>query len=273
MFKKISVCLVIAFFILGGVHLAAAKETITGIGVKGVQDPIDKIARGFTKKNPAIEIKTKEEKGGVAIETIGKGTPGFNFGMITRPLDAKEKAAYPDMKAFLFAKDGVAIVVHPNNPVKGLTSAQIRDIYTGKVTNWAQVGGKKGTITMLFREKGAGQRAAFEEAVMGAEKVAVTKGREIGSMGAMKTEVGLDESAIGYILISAVDKSVKALELDGKAATLDNVKAGAYVVTIPLYLITKGEPKGATKTFIDYLMGPEGQMAVQKEKLAPAAKK
>jgi len=273
MFKKIAVCLVIAFFILGGVHFAAAKETINGIGVKGVQDPIDKMARAFVKKNPTIEVKTKEEKGGVAIETIGKGAAGYNFGMITRPLDAKEKAAYPDVRAFLFAKDGVAIVVHPSNPLKGLTSAQIRDIFSGKVTNWAQVGGKKGPISMLIREKGAGQRAAFEEAVMGAEKVAAAKAREIGSMGAMKTEVGLDESTIGYMLISAVDKSVKALELDGKAATLENVKTGAYVVTIPLYLITKGDPKGATKTFIDYLMSPEGQTAVEKEKLAPAAKK
>lgn len=273
MLKKIVVCLIIAFFAFGSAHFVAAKETISGIGVKGVKDPIDKISMIFERKNPTIGVTTKEETGDVAIETIGKGVAGYNFGMITRPLDAKEKAAYPDVKAFRFARDGVAVVVHPDNPIKGLTSAQMSDIYTGKVTNWAQVGGEKGVILALIREAGSGQRVAFEGAVMGTEKVPVGRAREIGSMGAMKTEVGLDEAAIGYILITAVDKSVKALKLDSVAATLENVKAGTYAVTIPFYLITKGDPEGVTKTFIDYLMGPEGQADVEKERLAPAAKR
>lgn len=273
MLKKIVVCLVIAFFTLGSAHFAAAKETIRGIGVAGVKTPIDKISMKFERKNPTIRVTTKEEGGGVAIETIGKGVAVYNFGMITRPLDAEEKAAYPDVKAFLFARDGVTFVVHPDNPIKGLTSAQIRDIYTGRVTNWAQVGGEKGVITALIRERGSGQRVAIEGATMGTEKIPIGRAREIGSMGGMRTEVGIDEAAIGYILITAVDKSVKALELDGITPTLENVKAGTYAVTIPFYLITKGYPEGATKTFIDYLLGPEGQAAVEKERLAPAAKR
>jgi len=272
MFKK-TACLVIAFFILGilGVHFAAAKESIVGVGVRGVKDPIDRISMVFEKKNPLIAVSTKEETGGVAIETIGKGVPGYNFGMITRPLNAEEKAAYPDIKAFLFARDGVAIVVHPDNPVKGLTTAQVRDIFSGKVTNWAEVGGERGVISVLIREKGSGQRVAFEKAVMGAEKPGA-RARVLGSMGGMKAEVEIDRSAIGYILITAVGDSVKSLELDGYAATLENVKAGTYMVSVPFYLITKGYPQGATKTFIDYLMSPEGQVAVERQDLAPAVR-
>jgi len=272
MFKK-TAYLVIAFFILGilGVHFAAAKESIVGIGVKGVRGPIDKISLVFEKKNPHIVISTKEKAGGVAIETIGKGVPGYNFGMITRPLNAEEKAAYPDVKAFLFARDGIAIVVHPDNPVKGLTSAQVRDIYSGKVTNWADVGGERGVISVLIREAGSGQRVAFEKAIMGDEEPG-PRARVLGSMGGMKGEVEIDRSAIGYILISAVDDDVKSLALDGHAATLENVKAGTYVVNVPFYLITKGDPQGATKTFIDYLMSPEGQVAVKRKDLAPAVR-
>jgi len=272
MFKKIiAACLVIAFFIVGGAHFAAARETIRGLGVAGVKDPIDRMVRVFERNNPGIRVVTKEEPAISTIETIGKGVGAYTFGMITRPLDTKEKAAYPDIKTFLFAGDGVAIVVHPDNPIKGLTSAQIRDIYAGRITNWEQVGGKRGVITALTREVGSGQRLAVEGVVMRGEKVPVGRHRAIGSMGGMRTEVALDPSAIGYILITAVDKSVKALALDGQPATLENFKAGAYPIAIPFFLITKGDPKGATKTFIDYIMGTEGQAAVARQRLAPAA--
>ncbi len=273
MSKKIAVCLVIAFFtILGTTHLAIGKEAVKGLGVKGVKDVIDKIAKPFMEKNPGISVETIEEVGATTIKVIGKSEFGFTFGMITRPLKDEERKAYSDIKPFLFAKDGVTVVVNPKNPVKGLTAAQTRDIYAGKINDWSAVGGK-GKITVLIREEGAGQRAALEHVVMGTEKVAVAKAKVLDKMGAMKEEVAKDSSAIGYILIGAVDDTVKALELDGKAPTLQNLKAGIYPAEIPFFLITRGVPKGATKTFLDFVMGPEGQSLVEKQKLAPAAPK
>jgi phosphate transport system substrate-binding protein len=262
-----------AVFMLGITGLATAKEPCNGLGVKGVKDVVDKIAKPFMEKNAGIAVETIEEKGDAAIKVIGKSEFGFTFGMVTRPLKDEEKKAYPDIKAFLFAKDGVAVIVNPANPVKGLTAAQIRDIYAGKITDWSAVGGQKGKITVLIREEGAGQRAALEKVVMGAEKVDAKKAKTFDKMGLMKDEVAKDSSSIGYILIGAVDAKVKALELDGKAPTLENLKAGIYPVEIPFYLITRGAAKGATKTFIDFVMSPEGQKLAEKEKVAPAAQK
>lgn len=269
MLKRVAICLMIVSLVLAGVHLAfATKETIKGVGVKGVKEVLDKIAPAFSKAHPGIKVTTEEKGAPETVEAIGKGTPGVHFGMMTRLPDSKEAAAYPDLKTHLFARDGVVLIVHPDNPVTGLTTAQVRDIYAGRIKCWSKVGGKKGVISPFVREKGSGQRIAVEDAVMGGEKVKVGL-REIGSMGGMKTEVSIDSSALGYILMSAVDKTVKPLSLDGVAPTIENVKAGTYKIIIPFYLYTKGDPKGATKTFIDYLLSPAGQKQVEKQKLAP----
>ncbi len=267
MFRKIVIYLTMALFIFGTTGVASGNEVVNGIGVAAVKDVVDKTARAFTKKNPTIQVKTKEDKVGSAIEAVGKAKPGSLLGMINRPLNEKEKNSYPDIQSFLFAKDGVAIIVHPSNPVKSITSAQLKDILKGKITDWSQLGGKKGVISMIIREKAANQRAAFDQLVMGKEKIAVGKAREISSMGDVKTDVALDKSAMGYILISAIDKKVKALELNGAAPTIANVKAGNYPLTIPYLLITKGEPTGGIKAFMDFIVTPEGQALVEKEKI------
>jgi len=167
MFKKIAICLVVAFFMLGGATFVTAKETISGLGVAPARTPIDTIAMVFTTAHPGIAVKTKEEKADATVKTIGAGVGGYNFGMLIRPLSAKEKAAYPEVRSHLFARDGIAIVVHPGNPVKGLTSAQVRDIFSGKITDWSQVGGRKERISVLIREPGSGTRVAVEEITMG----------------------------------------------------------------------------------------------------------
>ncbi|MCX8029983.1 MAG: phosphate ABC transporter substrate-binding protein [Thermodesulfovibrionales bacterium] len=267
MFKRLIILIVIGCFILSMADTATCKETITGVGVAAVKDVVEKLGRAFAKKNPSIQVKTKEDKVDAAIKAVGTSKDGSLFGMINRPLNDKEKSAYPDIQTFLFAKDGVAIIVHPANPVKSITPAQLKDIIKGKITNWSQLGGKKEVISMIMREKASNQRVAFEKVIMGGEKVPIGRVREISSMGDVKTEVALDKSAIGYILISALDKKVKPLELDGVAPTIANVKAGTYPITIPYYLITKGEPKGAIKTFMDFIITTEGQALVEKEKI------
>ncbi len=268
MLNKIIIYLTMTLIILGVTDLAFGKEVINGIGVQAVKDVVDKAGRAFTKKNPTIQVKTKEGKISDAIEAVGKGKPGSVFGMINRPLNEKERSAYPDIKTFIFAKDGVAIIVHPDNPVKAITSAQLKEVLKGKITNWSQLGGKKGVISMIIREKTSNQRVALEQVIMGKEKVPVGRVREISSMGDVKTDVALDKSAMGYVLISALDKKIKPIELDGIAPTIANVKAGAYPIQIPYYLITKGEPEGAIKAFIDFIKTPEGQVVIEKEKIA-----
>lgn len=279
MLKKIAVCLAIIFLMpgmpggvilgdaLGDAHFAEARETINGIGVGPARTPLLRIAAVFTRE-ARIGVTAEEAGAGITVRTIGGGVGGYNFGMLVRPLNDTERAAFPDVKAFQFARDGVSIIVHPDNPVRGLTTAQIRDIYAGRITDWAAVGGKKGPITLLIRETGSGTRVAVEAAMMGADKVAEGKARAIGSTSAMRDAVAADESAIGYVGFGAVDRSVKALEVDGRAPTVANVIAGAYPIAMPLYVITRGDPTGATKKFVDFLLGPRGQEVVKRERLA-----
>ena len=268
MIKKIFICAMLILFIFSNATFAFSKETINGIGVKAVQDVVDKIGRSFVKKNPNVAIKTKEDKVSSAIEFVAKGKPGSTFGMINRPLNDEEKSKYPDIQTFIFAQDGVALIVHPSNPVNAITSAQLKDILKGKITDWSQLGGNKGVVSMIIREKASNQRAAFDKLVMGKDKIGVGKAREISSMGDVKAEVAFDKAAMGYILISALDKKVKALEIDGVAPTINNLKAGAYPINIPFYLITNGKPQGSVKTFIDFIQSEEGQKLVEKEKIA-----
>lgn len=266
MFRKSILCLMAMLLIFGFAAIASGKDAAKGAGVKAVKDVLDVIIP-HAKKKLGIEITTKEEKADATIEAIGKGKD-FGFGMMTRGLNDAEKKTYPNIKTFLIAKDGVAVVVHPDNPVKALTTAQLRDIFAGKITDWSQVGGSKGKIAVNIREKGSGQRTALEKVIMGSEKV-TDKAIVFDKMGTMKDDVALSKASIGYITVSAVDKSVKAIEIDGKPATAAALKAGTYPVEVPIMLITNGEPTGATKAFIDYLFSPEGQKSLERQKLAP----
>ncbi len=265
MLKKI-VILVAAVVFIFGVSGISQAQTVKCAGATIVQAVIDKLAKPFMEKNPGITIRTAGGGSSVAITSAAEGA--VDIGLPARPLTPAEAKMYPKAKLFVFAKDGVAVVVHPTNPVKGLTSAQLRDIFTGKITDWGAVGGKPGPVTVVIRERGSGTRVAFEEAILGKEKV-TGKAKIGGSTGEVRRLIGGDPSAIGYVVIGSVDATLKALTVDDKIPTIDNVKAGTYHLTASFYLATDGDPKGATKTFIDYVLGPEGQALVDREKLVP----
>ncbi len=264
MWKKSVIFFSAAMFILGIAGISEAG-TVKAAGATIVQAVVDKLAKPFTEKNPGITIKTAGGGSSVAITSAAEGA--VEIGMPARPLSSAEARLYPNAKLFTFAKDGIAVVAHPSNPVKGLTSAQVRDIFSGKVTDWGPIGGK-GAITVVIRERGSGTRVAFEEALLGKEKI-TGKAKIGGSTGEVRRMIAADPSAIGYVVIGSVDASLKALTLDDKIPTIDNVKAGTYMLTASFYLLTDGDPKGETKTFIDFVLSPEGQAIVEKEKLVP----
>lgn len=265
MLKKIVILIAAAAFILGVSGISQAG-TVKCAGATIVQAVIDKLAKPFTEKNPGITIKTAGGGSSVAIVSGAEGA--VEIGLPARPLNSAEARSYPKAKLFVFAKDGVAVVVHPSNPIKGLTSAQLKDIFAGKVTDWGAVGGKAGPLQVVIRERGSGTRVAFEEAILGTEKV--TGKAKIGaSTGEVRRLIAADPTSIGYVVIGSVDASLKSITVDDKIPTIDNVKAGTYHLTASFFMLTDGDPKGETKTFIDYVLSPEGQALVDKEKLVP----
>jgi phosphate transport system substrate-binding protein len=211
-------------------------------------------ARRIMQANGKVRITVEGGGSGVGVKKVGEGLVGI--GNTGRPLSPEEVGRY-GLRSFAFAVDGVAVAVHANNPVSALTTQQAKGIFAGKVTNWKEVGGADAAINLYGREDGSGTRSTFWKLLLAKGPVA-DKTNVVPSNGAMKTALGNDANAIGYLGIGHVDASVKAIAIDGIAATQENARNGTYKVTRRLLMNTKGDPSGLTRAFIDYIRSPEG---------------
>ena len=159
--------------------------------------------------------------------------------------------------ANVVAKDGVAVIVNPANGVEDLTVEQIADIFSGKITNWSELGGEDMEIAVYGREAGSGTRGAFEEIVGVVDACQLTN--EYSSTGDLVGNVAGNENAIGYASLSAVDETVKAVKVAGVECTEDTVKDGSYAIQRPFVMVTKEgtELSAAAQAFLDYAMSAE----------------
>jgi len=180
------------------------------------------------------------------------------------------------------ASDGLSVVVNNDNPVDKLTIEQIADIFTGKVTNWRQVGGNDAPIVVLSRDTASGTHVYFKEHVL-------NKGNKQGkaeytpsalmlpSNDQIHNEIAKNPKAIGYIGLGYLDEAVKPLKVAAEegepfvAPSQDAVVSGDYPIARPLLFYTRGEPEGLAKTYIDWVLGPEGQEVVQEQGFVPFA--
>lgn len=236
----------------------ATEGTITIAGSTTVQPLAEKLAGVFEEDNPDASILVQGGGSSVGVTAAADGT--VDIGAASRELKESE----PALVKHLLARDGVAIVVHPSNEVTGLTTEQVRDIFAGVITNWNEVGGTDKSITVIAREEASGTRAAFEELVMEDELITAEAILQI-SNGSLRMAVSTTPASIGFLSFGYLDSSVEALAIDGVEATAENAKDGSYPVVRPLYLLTKEEPEGLTKDFIDFCLGEDGQEIVSQE--------
>ncbi|MEI7990068.1 MAG: phosphate ABC transporter substrate-binding protein [Chloroflexota bacterium] len=240
-------------------------------GSTTVQPLAEKLAGEYTKLNSGVTIDIQGGGTSVGITSAGEGT--VEIGNASRALKDEEKKKFPDLKEFTIAFDGIAVVVNPNVKLDTLTKDQVRDIFSGKVTNFKDVGGPDASITIVSREEGGGTRTAFEDMVMLAKDA---NGKDVKtpifekailqqSNGQIRTTIATTENSIGYLSFGFLDSSVKALKLDGIEPTVDNVKNNTYKVSRPLNMLTKGDPKPLAKAFIDFILSDEGQKIVVAE--------
>jgi len=232
--------------------------TITVAGSTTVQPVAERLATEFMKKQPGISITIQGGGTSVGIKSAANGT--VDIGAASREIKPDE----PKLVTHLLARDGIALIIHPNNPVIGLTRDRVVRIFAGEITNWSQVGGSSGSITVVAREEGSGTRTAFEEMVMG-KTLITNKAILQPSNGALRTSVSSTPLSIGFISLGYIDKTVKALAIDGVAPTVDNIKSGKYSIVRPLYFLTKEQPTGLVKEFIDYCLSNEGQKIIEAE--------
>ena len=225
-------------------------------------------AQNIMAHNPKIRITIAGGGSGVGVQKVGEGL--VQIGNTGRPLTDQEIEKY-GLKTFPFAVDGVAVIVHPKNPIKDLKASQAAKIFAGEIKNWKEVGGADAEIHLYTRDEASGTREVFWEKLLKKGSVA-DKANVVPSNGAMKGAVAQDASAIGYMSIGHVDASVKPISVDGANASQENALNGTYGVVRKLYMNTKGTPTPIAQAFIEYVFSTDGAQIIQKYGYIPLSK-
>lgn len=239
---------------------AKLTGTITIAGSTSVQPFSEVLAEEFMAKYPEVNINV--QGGGSSQGVAAVISDAADIGASSRDLKPEEKKE--NLIETKLALDGVVIAVHPSNAVSDLSMEEVKNIYLGNITNWKEVGGKDAAITVVSREAGSGTRGAFEDIVMDKQDIS-NKVIIQNSNGAVRTTVAGDENAIGFVSLAIVNNEIKALDIDGVKANIDNIKAGNYKISRPFLYLTKGEPSDIVKAYLDFVLSDEGQSIIVEE--------
>lgn len=223
---------------------AGAAEQIVVDGSTTVGPLAKAFAEYYMSMNKDVNITVSESGSGNGAKSLINST--CDVAAMSRPMKDNEFAAAAEKGVMpcphVIALDGLAIIVHPSNRVTGFTVEQVRDIYLGKITNWKEVGGPDTKIIVVTRDTNSGTFETFEGLVMKKEKI-VQDAEVVGSNGAVRQRVQATPGAIGYVGLGFVDRSVKALEINGIFPEQATVATGAYPIARPLFMLTNGYPK------------------------------
>ncbi|RJR49182.1 MAG: PstS family phosphate ABC transporter substrate-binding protein [Desulfobacteraceae bacterium] len=260
---------------------ASAEKTIENKGSDTLVNLALAWAEEYMRKNPEVRISVTGGGSGTGITALINGTA--QIANASREMKEEEiraaRANGIEPKEIVVARDAIAIVVNPSNPVGSLTMQQISDIYTGKITNWRELGGENRPIVLLSRESNSGTYVYVLENVirMGNPKSRLLFSPDtllMPSSEGISTEVRQNPNAIGYDGLGYVtpDQKVVAVARDSSSPfvlpSIETVNDGSYPISRPLYMYTAGEPEGQVKSFLDYLLGP-GQKQVSKLGFVP----
>ncbi|NTV01458.1 MAG: phosphate ABC transporter substrate-binding protein [Chlorobiaceae bacterium] len=258
--KKLSIAAIVLLTATGS---AEAGNSIVIDGSTTVGPLAKSFAAYFTRKYNIAVTVSESGSGNGAKSLINKSC---DIASMSRPLKpqelsaAKSKGVNPISN--VVALDGIAIVVHPSNPVRSLTTAQIADIYKGKITNWSQVGGPNANIVVIQRESNSGTQESFKEMVVGKENPVTRNAETQASNGAVKSRVSLTRGAIGFLGLGFADSSLKKVAVNGVMPTPVTVKNGTYPLSRPLYFVTNGQPSGSVKQLVDLPKSVDGKKII-----------
>ena len=223
-------------------------------GSTSMQPLVEELAQAYTERHKHVTIAVEGRGSLPGIELVRQGE--VDIGMASW-----KESEDTSLWSTPIALDGIAIVVHPQNQVKGLTLLQLKDIFFGRVWDWRDVRGQAGDILVVSREDGSGTRVVFEELVMQGQRVTLTA-VVMPSSRAVVEYVAEHPQAVGYVSMGYLTEEVKVLEIEEVAPTPASVRQGAYHLLRPFFLITRQEPAGEIKGFIDFALSPTGQSIV-----------
>jgi phosphate transport system substrate-binding protein len=252
---------------------AAAAEAIENKGFDTLVNLALAWAEAYMGAHPEARISVTGGGSGTGIAALINGTADIanaSREMKQEEIDAAQKNGINPVQHTV-ARDAIAVVVHPSNPVQGLTLQQLSDIYTGKITNWQQVGGENRPIVLLSRESNSGTYVYFlEEVIRLGKKSELLFSPDtllMPSSEGISTEVRQNPSAIGYDGLGYVTKDQKVVPVAKDANSpyvlpaVETVNNDTYPIARGLYMYTAGEPQGRIKAYLDYILG-EGQQVV-----------
>lgn len=264
---------VAAVFLMGSAGVAFAGNIVIK-GSTTVLPVAQATIEAFMKKNPGSNISLSGGGSGEGIKALVD--KGADIANMSRAAKKKEidlgKAKGVEVYQNVVAIDAIVPVVNPQNKVGNLSTDQLSQIYQGKIRNWKEVGGDDLEIVVVSRDSSSGTFEAWGEIVL--KKARVSPRAQLqASNGAIVQAVSKNKYAIGYVGLGYLDKSVKALKVNGVEASAKTALSREYPVARDLYMYTNGKPQGETAAYINFVLSPEGQKLVQKAGFVPVTTK
>jgi phosphate transport system substrate-binding protein len=283
-------------FLIFVTHGAFGGDRILIAGSTTVKPVMDLGVKLFRNIHPDVDAVVGAGGSGQGIRLVG--TRAVSIGMVSRPLEAQEREQFPDLVTYTIGLDGVAIVANQANSVRKLSTQQIQDIYTGKITNWKELGGSNREIVLFTLNHNHGTSEVFtnyfgleaKESRVGVNLKATFRRKGEAQYSSSTANVIEDHrqvlaqiittpTSIGYVSIGQAMQvaergaHVRLLQLDNVDPTIANVQSGAYRFSRQLMLVTKGEAQGPIRDLIDFFSGPEGRAIVTQLDYIPVASK
>jgi phosphate transport system substrate-binding protein len=239
------------------------RTSITAAGSTAFQPFAEKLADQYMMSHTNINIIVQGGGSAVGIQSALSGAAQIGMAdLVQLPQEAKA------LQATVVAKDGIVIVVHPTNTITNLSTDQIRDIFSGKIKTWQELGGAAASITVVSREAGSGTRISFEQII---QNLTLTRDAIIqDSNGTIRETVANDPNAVGYLSHGLLNERIKAQTVDNVACSNEAIQNGDYKLSRPIFLLTKETRSADVAGFIDYILSPEGQQTISSSGLIPA---
>ncbi|MEG2353239.1 MAG: phosphate ABC transporter substrate-binding protein [Clostridium sp.] len=252
------------------------EGTITSLGSTALQPLIEEAANNFRAKYPKVLINVQGGGSGAGINQVSQGTIEIGNSDVLAEDKLKDQGRIKELVNNEICAQGFAVVTSKDVKVDNLTKDQIKKIFKGEVTNWKEVGGGDGDINIINREASSGTRATFVKAVMDGEGENERLGTTQTSSGGVRTSLKQVQGGIGYLAMSYLTEDVKrevnVIKIDNVEATIENIGKGDYSFWSYGHMYTKGEAKGATKAFIDYIISKENEELIEKAGYIPMSK-